>query len=219
MNLELVNATIVIVAQQFNPSIIRDHWLIKHCLVKEDEFLEGCVFTDAFSNVQSQKFNLLVVPDQMQFVPKVEFESQQKLLEEKVGTIVEKLPHTPYTAIGLNFTWHLSAEATSIEDFSRKLFWVCDSPLGNEFNAKDARFGAYFSRDLLGRRLKLDAKPVTATKAGEQFDALQFAFNFHRDIEMDEESVPIIRESLSTWSAAHKESKRLMDVVTAGDTR
>jgi len=217
MRLELVNATTVLVAQQFNPTIVRDHWLIKHGLVAEDDFEGGCTYTDAFVNVQSKEFDLLVVPNQLQFLPKVPPDEQQALLVEKIGAIVEKLPHTPYTGIGLNFTWHLVPEDDSIEALSRRLFFVSENPLCKAFDVEDARFGAYFSKDAFGRRLKLDIKPVIAMKDGNRFNLIQFGFNFHRDIEKEEEeSVSIIRDSLQIWEEVRDESKRIMDIALKG---
>lgn len=217
MRLNLVNSTTVIVARQFNPSIVRDRWLVNNGLLAPEDFEEGCAFTDAFANVVAREFNLLVVPDQLQFVPKVVQQRQQELVLGKVGGIVENLPHTPYIAIGLNYTWHLHPETTTIEDLSRQLFYVSGRPLYDEFETADSRFGAYFSKDMLKSRLKLDIKPVnTPPLHGQQAEAIQFAFNFHRDIEGDTQAVTRIIDALKTWDESYAASERMMHKVANG---
>ena len=39
------------------------------------------------------------------------------------------------------------------------------------------------SKDTLGGRLKLDVKPITVSQEGEEVERIQFAFNFHVDVE------------------------------------
>ena len=50
MSLKLANPTVVIVARQFNPSIIRDHWLIKNEIIGESDIGMGSVFTDVLAS-------------------------------------------------------------------------------------------------------------------------------------------------------------------------
>src|SRR5262249_40918164 len=96
-------SAVVIVAQQFNPTIFTQHWLIDRGILARDELMEGSLFSDFVVQVRSRYFQMLVLPEQLQFVPSVACEAQQQLLIDKVGAIINLLPQTPYKALGLNF--------------------------------------------------------------------------------------------------------------------
>ena len=200
-------------ARQFNPTVFSQLWLVRNELVAEEEFGPGYLFSEAFVQMTTPRFMLLVLPNQLQFTPGEPIERQQDLILEKVGRIVEQLPHTPYVAVGLNFVWHVRDEQTRIEQLSRELFFKGDSELYRRFDAEDARFGAYLSRDSLGCRLKLDIKPVSLDESGrDEAQRLQCAFNFHRDLGgVAGEPVRLIQEMLGRWDEARAESKQIVE--------
>jgi hypothetical protein len=210
MGLESVGSNAVIVARQFNPSVIGQLWLVKSRLLEEGDFLPGCVFTDMAVQVNTREFDLMVVPQQCQFSPRVGRQREQELVVDKVGAIVESLPHTPYRAIGLNFTWRLVPESGDVPTVSRGLFFVEERPLDREFADPSGRFGAYMSKDTLGGRLKLDVKPITVSQAGEDVERIQFAFNFHVDVEHEDDPVARINQVLRQWDAVREESSRIL---------
>jgi len=214
MSLELVNSTVVIVAKQFNPSITRDHWLIENGILRPEEFRNGCVFTDVMVQVRSDRFNLFIAPEQLQFTPLVPPVDQQELVEEKIGAIVQTLPHTPYTALGLNFHCRIIPENDTTEHLSRELFFIGGSPIFDEFNTDDAVFGSYLSKNFMDFRLKLDIKPVYVTdeESASSSMIMQFGFNFHLDIPR-ENSVEIIQNALQSWSVVREESLRIVDLA------
>ena len=207
MSLELVRSNLVIAARHFNPSVFSQLWLVRNGIMEEQEFSSGCVFTEQAVNIDSHEFAMLVVPPQLQFAPKVTPGEQASLIVTKVGGIVRALPHTPYTAIGLNFFWHVRPEDGSVVALTRGLFYNGTHPLSELFNTEDARFGAYFSKDSLGSRLKLDAKPLTVQRKEERTEVLQFAFNFHLDLPEDrDKAVSAIERHLKIWDQAREES-------------
>ena len=210
MSFELVTSNTVVVARQFNPSVIGQHWLVRNGLVDEDGFLPGCVFTDVVVQVNSRDFDLMVVPQQCQLSPRVHREREQELVVNKVGQIARLLPHTPYRGVGMNFIWHVVPEASDVPTISRGLFCIKAGPLYREFPDQDARFGAYMSKDALGGRLKLDVKPIIVNREGEEVERIQFAFNFHRDVANEEDPVARIEEMLHHWNEARDESSRIV---------
>jgi len=215
MSFELVTSNTVIVAQQFNPSVITQLWLVRNGLLDEDDFRPSCVFTDMVVKVNSREFDLMVVPQQCQFSPRVDRHREQELVADKVGTIARSLPHTPYRAVGLNFTWHLIPEGSDVPTISRGLFFIEDGPLHREFADQNAHFGAYMSKGALGGRLKLDVKPITVNREGEneEVERIQFAFNFHRDVADEEDPVDCIEYMLHQWNEARDESSRIVHVA------
>ena len=212
MPIELAGSNLVITARHFNPSIFSQLWLVRNEIVREEEFSPGCLFSDQAVNVQSQEFGLLVVPPQMQFVPKAAADRQADLVSEKVGAIVRTLPHTPYNAIGLNFLWHVEPEHGDVPTLTRELFYDSERKICQLFDAEDARFGAYFSKDILGCRLKLDVKPVTRQTQDERRDSVQFAFNFHLELPQEaNEIIAAIERQLRIWDDAAGEAARIVE--------
>jgi len=218
MTIELAGANVVVAANQFNPTVFSQLWLVRNGLLAEEDFGPGFLFSQAVVQLATPQFLLLVVPSQLQFTPSEQIQAQQGLIIEKVGRIVERLPHTPYVAIGLNFVWHLRDEHTRIEELSRDLFFKNDSDLYRRFDTQDARFGAYLSRNFLGCRLKLDVKPISLDESGhDEMQRLQFAFNFHRDLgDGAEEASRRIQDMLGRWDEARAESMQIVESLQRG---
>jgi hypothetical protein len=212
MSIQLAGSNVIIAARQFNPTVFSQLWFVRNELLAEEDFGPGYLFSEAVVQMATPQFLMLVVPSQLQFSPNDQVEDQQALIQEKVGRIVERLPHTPYLAVGLNFVWHMRDERAGIEQLSRELFFKNDSELYRRFDAEDAKFGAYLSRNFGGCRQKLDIKPISLDESGlEEMQRLQFAFNFHRDLTNAEEPVRCIEEMLGRWNEARAESMRIVE--------
>ena len=149
MSLKLVGSNAVVVAHQFNPSVVSQLWLVRNGILEEEDFLPGCVFTDVAVQVVSREFRLMVTPQQCQFTPNMSADQAQALVSDKLGTLVRRLPHTPYSGTGLNFTWHLIPDNAEVSAVSRDLFFRAGRPPFSEFDVEDARFGAYMSKQAL----------------------------------------------------------------------
>lgn len=216
MAIELARSNVVVAAHQFNPSIFSQIWLVRHDILGEDDFRDGCVFSDMAVNVRSREFDLMVVPPQLQFVPKVSSEAEAELVATRVGTMIRALPHTPYGGVGLNFLWRVQPEDADIYALSRRLFYLPDSPVFEAFATDEARFGAYVSKNTLGCRLKLDIKPITHRSKNVVTELLQFAFNYHLDLPDEGEDVAVraIVEHLERWDEAREEAVQIVQSTT-----
>ncbi len=213
---ELVFSNVVLVANQFNPSVFSQLWLVRNGLVSEDEFEPNCIFSEDAVQVRAAEFAILIVAHQLQFVPQgsVEESRQQALISDKVGGIAKLLPHTPYAAAGINFVWHVKAGDDEVLALGRRLFYRESNLLFDHFATPDAHFGGYLSKDALGYRLKLDIKPIVAD--GEKDRRLQFAFNFHNDlsaVEDPEKKIQSIQTMLDRWLEAKQLSATIMKSV------
>ncbi len=221
MQRELFASAVVVVAKSFNPSVVSQVWLVRNGLLGQDELPtnSGSVFADALVQVFAPRYTLLVTPEQLQFVPSQQENQPDRLILEKVGRLVETLPHTPFRAIGLNFTWHTTPlEDDQARELERKLFYRTGSHLYQLFDTQDAHFGAYFSKNFLKFRLKLDVRPVTGQmQDGSSKQFLQMQFNYHADIEVGEAAVSTIQELLSCWGQVSDEARRLVDVILGGE--
>lgn len=209
---QLVISNVVVVAHQFNPSLMSQLWLVRNDIVAEADFRPGCLLSDVVANVRTRQFDLFVVPEQLQFVPRCEAAEEATLIADKVGRIVRTLPHTPFSAMGLNFTWTVLPDEGEDATALSRTFFLGNSPLYREFDFPSARFGAYMSKDALGCRLKLDIKPLTPP-AGQGPERFGFQFNFHLDI-TDDNPVQQIERMLRNWTEAKAESERLIEVTT-----
>ena len=198
-----ITANIVIVAKQFNPSIIDRHWLVKNEILTEADFKEGCVFIPVLSQVRTQQFDLIVLPEQLQFSPASDLTKPAEVVSHKLGQIIDKLPETPYSAAGINFMWQLSPPEGDTRIVCRNLFFRHGSRLYDLFDRDDAQFGAYLSKDEMGCRLKLDIKPIIVDKGEGKAQALNIAFNFHRDLFPDNR-LSSIHDLLERWEEAER---------------
>jgi len=179
MSAELIATNVVLVARQFNPSVFSQLWLVRNGIVGEEDFGTGCIFSEEVAKIASRQFDLLVLPPQLQFIPKVVADEQGVLVKTVLGEkIVQALQATPYVAVGLNFTWHICPEGQDIGVYSRSLFCMPEKSPFREFDSADARFGTYLSKNVIDCRMKLDVKPITLPTG----EVLQFAFNFHADV-------------------------------------
>ena len=208
----LANSNIVVVANQFNPSVVNQLWLVDHDIVRRHEFLPGCIFSDMMVNVVSDRFTMLVVPEQLQFAPSGDQEQQLNAINDCLGQIVRTIPHTPFVACGMNFVWHIEPE--DMESFGRKLFYVESSCLFKEFDDEGSRFGGYMSRPAAGGRLKLDIKPLLVTsEEGCSKEVMHFGFNFHYDLPKEANASQELLEVLTRWNEANELVKSTMDTM------
>ncbi len=218
MSFTLANANAVVVARQFNPSIVNQIWLVDNGLVDRNEFKDGCIFTDMLANVNTSRFVLFASPEQLQFTPVGDADYHQDVVSDVLRRIVETLPHTPYSAVGLNFVWHYHSEDVEASEVSRCLFYDGSRSLFRAFDTPDARFGAYLSKEALGARMKLDVKPIRVTLPNKkEVELMQFAFNYHMDIPQKQRDVQRLVDFLNRWDEARHLAAGILHTVEGGD--
>jgi len=217
MLVENAFAEIVLTAQSFNPSIFTETWLEKNGILSADS-LEGMrVFSQDIAQFQTKEFQVLILPPKLQITFQIhKVKSNFGVQCRMISRIVELLPHTPYQALGLNFSFFISnPEEEDFIAYNRALLGTGDYSLLKEFSSSDAKFGRYFSKDYGPARLKLDIKPV---KAGpENKDLLRFYFNFHHDVakmELSERANKLI-EYIQRWDSLRSYSEHLVKIGTS----
>ncbi|MCQ4575248.1 MAG: hypothetical protein NOU37_08385 [Candidatus Brocadiales bacterium] len=105
MNVLLNSANIVVLAQNYNPSIASKDWLRDKNIIAEQA--TNFINTPLFSLFESQNFLLTVDENKLEVGLKVVNESNLGTLKQIVIEYVNKLPHTPYNAVGLNSSWNI----------------------------------------------------------------------------------------------------------------
>lgn len=208
MNLFQENA--IVTAQNFNVTLLSQLWLIKNGIIAEEE-LDGTksIFTPPMVHVITPRFALLAVEDRIQFTPFVET-GKGELVSNRLGRIVELLPHTPYTAAGLNFIWHYVPKNETVSSIGRRLFLREGTAIAKVFEGNDAKFGGYFSKDVLGFRMKFMVMPAEVRLPGQsEQDIIQFSFNYH----FESSNYLDICEALRKWDRAQQDSRDLISAV------
>jgi hypothetical protein len=215
MKVGSADSAAVVVAQQFNPSVVSQRWLEDLGLLKADDLVkEPFAFTSAFTQFSTREYSFFLIPERLLFGLRVPAEEQKSLLMGKFARFIKSVPHTPYTGLGLNFSYKIQPDDGDTCTATRSLFFRGDSQLYREFDAPDARFGAYFSRDVFGCRLKLDVRPaVVAANEGEVMHLLQMEFNFHHEITSGTDAADAIIRHLDNWDEAREYAAKLVKMI------
>jgi len=210
MAVELVNASAVAVAHDVNLSIFRLPWFRDQKILSEEELAGNVVITRPMVRIPTPSFELLILPDRVQVRPSDDPGKAQSDILRVLGGIVSTLPHTPFTAIGLNFDYLMTPEEhTEFQSWNKESFAAPFSLDVIDSAQEEARFGAYYSFDTLGMRLKADLKPVQRIeqpdgdilKSPMDPEVMLGKFNFHRDLK-ERSGVSEILQVLGRWNDA-----------------
>jgi hypothetical protein len=208
MKLSLESSNVTIVANSFNPSVLRESWLRERGLLRDEDLAPGYVFTPQAVHVPTARFTLTVVPQFLIFAPLIDAAA---VTQEIVCPIVRDLPHTPFAGVGVNFQWNVDPEGETIAALSRRLFAPANFVLMPDFEAGDAHFGLYMSKDLPGSgRLKLDMKPIITEPA--KLTRLTFFFNFHSDASGDTAAMTV-EQFVTRWGEFSTMAEGMMNRV------
>jgi len=223
MQIKMTESSIVIVAHDVNVSIFKPPWLINNDIIKEDEFSGNIIITPPTINIPTEKFAFVVFPNRIQMSIPVLYPEAEDDYKRVLCGIVKKLPHTPYTAVGINYEYLLSPDdLNTFENWHRKLF---SSSFANTITHKeqhDARFGCYFSYDLADSRLKIDIKPTKAEVGIERLndawereqDLIRINFNFHHDISNKDNKDEYILKIVEKWKDTHTVAKQIIEALS-----
>ncbi|MBK8806611.1 MAG: hypothetical protein IPO21_08185 [Bacteroidales bacterium] len=211
---ELKLQSIVILAQSFNTSVFNRHWLVKNNFVEESEIQQNSIFVPGISQIVTRKYNLLVVPEQLQF--NVGFDSINFGVEiqNTLLPIIQKLQEIPYRAIGINLSWFIKDTEKDIKTLSKEHFFIEKSTLFQNFDTNNSRFGTYLSKDFNNTRLKLDIKPVNMLDdlSRPVSEHILCSFNFHLDLKPDNSAEELI-ETINKWGTFKEESQRIVNLL------
>lgn len=176
MKINLRFANIVILAEKHNPTIVSKDWLMDKKIVAEDP--TNFIHTPVFSLFESQNFSLIVDENRLQAAPKNFSPSHIDQFKGMVTNYVQRLPETPYKAIGLNYAWETKAE----ENENALNQWERDFPLGQNRMSALSPAGKYYFGTIIydffdNVRLKIVVEPNLNTLRDLSFD-----LNYHIDI-------------------------------------
>ena len=109
----------IVVGGNFNPAIFSPYWMEKNNLIGSDvakNALESpsLIITNQALRFETEWFVLQVLPQQFSLTSKGAIAPMMRDLAEQVFLL---LPHTPVTAVGLNFQGHY--KINTIEDYHK----------------------------------------------------------------------------------------------------
>lgn len=223
MNTVLENLSIVILAKDFNLSIFKPFWLIKNNIFREQELQGNIVITPPAVQIPAQNFQLTVLPDRLQMLIPRRYAKAEADISRIIGGIVKTLPHTPYTAVGLNFNYFAAPQQeSSFSSWNRKLL---ASGLSTKLQSpadENARFGSYVSFDALATRLRIDIKPIKAPNNIENLcnswhagqDLIRLNLNFHSDVFNADSPSDSVLATVDKWPDALALSQKLTKIIS-----
>ncbi len=215
-------ANIVIVANDVNLSIFKPDWLVKVGIFEQEELHGAVVLTPLTANIPTKDFVLTVLPNRIQCDILPGNKQPAKTINRVVAGIVQTLPHTPYTAVGLNFVY-----AVRPDEDRHFVGWI-SKYFGSAFThnlgyteGNNPLYGSYVSFDVLGMRLKLTMVPTEIKtigpaapahwKIGELF--LQTSLNFHCDVTGETDPAKAVVEALAKWDLASGLAEEIIQLL------
>jgi hypothetical protein len=178
----LVSATIVVLARNYNPSIVSKEWLRAKNVLTAPAL--NFVHVPAFSSVELADFSLMVDENRLQVAAKNVNVANVAALTDIVRQFVVSLPETPYTGLGFNYGYQVENGADLVEAVvsfdERKL----DTLFSTDF-----RLGLIVSFPFSRFAVKMTVPPPVRDMSRARVD-----FNFHASIAGPEEAQEILRE-------------------------
>lgn len=102
------SANIVILASNYNPSIVSKEWLYQRGIFTET--VRNFVHTPVFTLVESEDFSLVVDEDRLQITVRKVTQDSLNASASIAEKFVDILPETPYKGIGLNYRYTFPRE-------------------------------------------------------------------------------------------------------------
>jgi hypothetical protein len=106
------SANIVVLASNYNPSIVSKEWLLNKGIFVEN--IDNFMHTPVFSMVENEKYSLISDEQRLQIVIKKVTEENIIAAGEVVKRFVDVLPETPYKALGFNYQYNLRESSCNL---------------------------------------------------------------------------------------------------------
>jgi hypothetical protein len=184
------SANIVILASNYNPSIVSKEWLYQKGIFTET--VDNFVHTPVLALVENQNFGFVVDEQRLQLIIKRVTEDNLTKSNAMAQRFVDVLPETPYNAVGLNYRYTLTQKSCNLRTLlapkpaKLKTVFAQDYQLGAMIVFPFESFAATFT--------------VTPSLTGER--QIRIVFNFHANIANIEEVRARIASQTTTLQKA-----------------
>lgn len=192
MEYVLKNSNIVILAKNYNPSIVSKEWLKEKKVIEENAV--KFTHTPVFSLVQTDNFTFILDPDRLQISVNNSAIENIDNLPKVAERFIAHLPETPYTAVGFNFLFHLN----NVKNSFKSIFKNDETKFTKLFSAEYKLGGAvYFKHDEFVSRVQIT--PVDTNQ-------LIADYNFH----FDGAGIDKLKLALAKYSTAKDKALAIM---------
>ena len=195
------SANVVILASNYNPSIVSKEWLYQRGIFTET--VRNFVHTPVFALVESKDFSLMVDEQRLQLTVRKVTEDNFNASSGIAERFVDILPETPYKAVGLNYHYTLPRER-------------CD--LRPILSPNDAKLSELLSSTYeLGATAVFEFEKFIATftvspSLGKE-QQIRVSFNFHSDTV----NVGEVKERLSSQMRILEKAERIIQGLSKND--
>ena len=201
-NVNLGEVAVVLVAQSNNPSIINPDFLRHNEIVNADLSLQGNpISSQLFSQVTFERGIIVqALPDRVTFLQTGDSLAPEDILCPEIAKrYVEKVPHVPYSAIGINPKGYRYLSAEVQEKVSNILIKSADMSFKDV--TPEVHLKTIYQYDT--KKIVLDIAETTKKKNDDpEIPIMLFQANIHRDIlsTMDQQDrIKKISEILTSW--------------------
>lgn len=165
----LGGANIVILARNYNPSIVSKEWLYEKGIIKEA--VTSFIHTPPLSVVETEQISFILDENRLQISLKNVTTENIEVLPKVAIDFASYLPETPFVAVGFNYKYHMPKE---------------NSLLKTLFQPDDARLKALFSENCeVGQIVSFAFEEfvvrMSAPPAKDEATRITVELNFHSD--------------------------------------
>ncbi len=111
----LEHTNIVILARNYNPSIVSKEWLFEKNIITEA--VSNFAHNPAVSLVETNQFSFILDENRLQIALKSITAGNIEILSRVTKDFVTSLPETPYTAVGFNYRYRLPKEKNQLKSW------------------------------------------------------------------------------------------------------
>lgn len=167
----LVRTNIVILAMNYNPSIVSKEWLYERNIVRET--VTNFVHTPPLSVVETDRISFVLDENRLQISLKSITTDGIESLPKIAGDFVSSLPETPFVAVGFNYSYSIPKKTSRL----KTLFSLDDAKL-KELFSENYDVGLIVSFPFKTFIVRMTAPPpLTRGK----ITRITMDFNFHSD--------------------------------------
>ena len=165
----LRGTNIVILARNYNPSIVSKEWLYEKNIVKET--VTNFVHTPPLSVVETERISFVLDENRLQISLKSITTESVESLPKIAACFVSCLPETPFVTIGFNYSYNIPKETSRL----KTLFALDDTKL-KELFSENCEVGLIVSFPFKAFIVRMTAPPIRG-----KITRITMDFNFHSD--------------------------------------
>ena len=196
MEFQYRKINIIIIARNYNPSIVSKDWVLDKALLTEP--IDNFTHTPLFSFVENKSHSLIVDSDRLQISVKILSPENIEELPKIAKKFILALPETPYKMMGFNYTYQVKEENDSL----RKLFSPNEKSLEQIFGFECQLGGTIVFKFKEIFHARVNISPI---KTDEE-KSRKIDFNFHTEIQDKKE----ILQGLNLYSETKKKAESII---------